>query len=340
MRRREFIAGLGGAAAWPVVARAQQGGRVRRIGVLMNGDENDPLQKARVSAFTQALADLDWTDGRNVRMDVRWYGGDINRKPANFASFFVRALVQELVGLQPDIIVTIGTGATVAVQRETRTIPIVFAGAVDPPASGLVARLDRPSGNVTGFAFYEASLAGKSLELLWEIAPGLKRALMFTPDFIPLSTFSSTYMPSFETAARSLKVEPITAPVHSDIEIDTAIIALGREPGGGLVVLTNAFMLAHRALIILAAARNNVPAVYNLSAYARDGGLLSYGPDLVDIFRRAASYVDRILRGAKPGDLPVQFPVKYEMVINLKTAKSLGLTVPQSILLRADEVIE
>jgi putative ABC transport system substrate-binding protein len=206
----------------------------------------------------------------------------------------------------------------------------------DPVASGIVSRLDRPGGNVTGFAAFEASLAGKWLELLSEIAPGLKRAaFMFNPDAAPVSFL----MPSFETAARSLNVAPIIAAVRSDIEIDTAIIALGREPGGGLVA-ADAFTFAHRLPIISAAARNNLPAVYNLSAYARDGGLLSYGADLVDSYRRAATYVDRILRGATPGDLPVQFPVKYEMVVNPKTAKALGLTVPQSILLRADEVIQ
>jgi putative ABC transport system substrate-binding protein len=329
MRRREFIAGLGGtAAAWPLAAWAQQGDRVRRIGVLMGFDENDPEGKLRYSAFTQTLADLGWTDGRNVRIDLRWGGGDGTR---------TRALARELVGLKPDIIVTNTTPATAALQRETRTIPIVFAGLGDPVASGLVARLDRPSGNITGFAVWEASMGGKWLELLSEIAPGLRRAaIMFNPDTAPVSV----YMPSFETAARSLKVVPITAPVHSDGEIEAAIIALGREPGGGLVVMPNIFVTAHRAPIISAAARNNVPAVYHLSAFARDGGLLSYGADPVDYWRRAASYVDRILRGAKPGDLPVQLPVKYEMVLNLKTAKALGLAVPPSILLRADEVIE
>jgi putative tryptophan/tyrosine transport system substrate-binding protein len=242
-----------------------------------------------------------------------------------------------LVGLQPDIIVTGGTPPTVAVQRETRTIPIVFADVGDPVASGIVPRLNRPSGNITGFALYEAPMGGKWLEVLSEIAPGLKRAaIMFNPDTAPVSTF----MPSFETAARSLQVVLITAPVHSDIEIETAIIALGREPGDGLFVMGDVFTGAHRAPIILAAARNNVPAVYGFSYFARDGGLLSYGADPLDPLRRAATYVDRILRGAKPGDLPVQFPVKFEMVVNLKTAKSLGLTLPQSILLRADEVIE
>jgi putative ABC transport system substrate-binding protein len=207
----------------------------------------------------------------------------------------------------------------------------------DPVASGIVARLDRPSGNITGFAILEATLGGKWLELLSEIAPGLKQAgIMFNPDTAPVSAF----MPSLETAARSLKVEPIPAPVHSDVEIERAIVALGREPGGGLVVVPDVFTTNHRAPIILAAARNNVPAVYPVSDFARDGGLLSYGVDLVDPFRGAATYVDRILRGAKPGDLPVQLPTKFEMVLNLKTAKALGLAVPPSILLRATEVIE
>jgi putative ABC transport system substrate-binding protein len=328
IRRREFITLLGGAAAWPLAARAQQGDRVRRIGVLMGFDENDPQGKLRLSAFTQALADLGWTDGRNVRIDLRWGRGDVNR---------IRALARELVSSQPDIIVTGGTAGAVALQRETRTIPIVFANVADPVASGIVARLDRPSGNVTGFANFEATLGGKWLELLSEIAPGLKRAaIMFNPDTAPVST----YMPSFEMAARSLKVVPIMAPVHGDVEIETAITALGREPGGGLVVMPDVFTGTHRAPIILAAAQNNVPAVYGLSDFARDGGLLSYGIDQADTYRRAASYVDRILRGEKPGDLPVQFPTKLEMVVNLKTAKALGLAVPPSIMLRADEVIE
>jgi len=328
MRRRDFIAGLGAAAAWPLPARAQREERVRRIGVLIGGRENDPVQKPRLSAFTQALADSGWTVGRNVRTDLRWGGGDTNR---------IRALAQELVGLQPDIILTGGTPATTAVQRETRTIPIVFATAVDPIASGVVAQLDRPGGNVTGFAMLEASLGGKWLELLSEIAPGLKRAaIMFNPDTAPVSV----YMPSFETAARSLKVAPIIAPVHGDVEIETTIIALGREPGGGLVAMPDTFMTVHRAPIILAAARNNVPGVYWQSAFARDGGLLSYGVDQVDAYRRAATYVDRILRGEKPAELPVQLPTKFEMIVNLKTAKALGLAVPPSILLRADEVIE
>jgi putative ABC transport system substrate-binding protein len=262
-------------------------------------------------------------------MDLRWYGGDDTNR--------IRALAQDLVGLQPDIILAGGTLATIALQRETRTIPIVFGTGGDPVARGIVPRLDRPGENITGFANFEGALAGKWLELLSEIAPGLKRAaLMFNPD----TAIASTYIPSLETAARSLKVEPIIAHIRSDAEIETAIIAVGREPGGGLVVVPDGFMAAHQAPIILAAARNDVPSVFWLPDFARAGGLLSYGVDLVDTYRRAASYVDRILRGEKPGDLPVQFPTKFEMAVNLKTAKALGLTVPQSILLSADEVIE
>jgi putative ABC transport system substrate-binding protein len=327
MNRREFITLFGGAAAWPLAARAQQGDRVRLIGVLMPYDENDPVIKPRVSAFTQALAGLGWTEGRNARMDLRWGGGDANR---------IRALGQGLVGLQPDIILASSIAATVALQRETRTIPIVFATGGDPVASGIVERLNQPGGNITGFANIELTLGGKWLELLSEIALGLKRlAIMFNPDL-----FAAAYIPSLETAARSLKVVPITAPVRSDVEIETAINALGREPGGGLVVTGDVFSVVHRAPIIMAAARNKVPAIYGLSEFVRDGGLLSYGTDQVDTYRRAATYVDRILRGEKPAELPVQFPTKFEMVVNRKTATALGLAIPPSILLRVDEVIE
>jgi putative ABC transport system substrate-binding protein len=309
------------AAAWPFAARAQQGERVRRIGVLTAPDEDDPFEKTAVSAFTQTLADLGWTDGHNVRIDLRWGGGDINR---------IRALAQELVSLPPDIIVTVATPATVAVQRQTRTIPIVFANVGDPVAAassrGSTARVGtspasptlKPRWGASGLSCSRRSRPGSSGSHSCSI-----------PTWPPVSAF----MPSLETAARSLKVEPIIAPVHSDV-------ALGRERGGGLVVVPDGFIGAHQPPIISAAARNNVPAVYWPSDFARDGGLLSYVPDYVDIFRRAATYVDRILRGAKPGDLPVQFPTKFEMAVNLKTAKALGLTVPPSILLRADEVIE
>jgi putative ABC transport system substrate-binding protein len=311
------------APAGPVRTPAYPRGLRRVRTVLLPGDENDLVAKTIVSAFTQALSDLGWADGRNVQIDLRWAGVDINR---------IRAFAQELVGLHPDIILTGGTPAAVAVQRETRTIPIVFVGVSNNP-NPLVWRPQE----ITGFPTFEAWRGGKWLQVLSEIAPGLKRAaIMFNPD----TFLVSTYMPSLETTARSLKVAPIIAQVHSDIEIETAIIALGREPGGGLVVMPDIFMGVHRAPIILAAARNNVPAVYWLSAFARDGGLLSYGPDFVDNFRRAAAYVDRVLRGAKPGDLPVQIPTKYEMVVNLKTAKALGITVPRTLLVAADEVIE
>jgi putative ABC transport system substrate-binding protein len=310
------------------MAHAQQAARIRRIGMLMAGDENDPVWKPLVPAFTLALADLGWTDRRNVRMDVRWYGDDINR---------IRALARELVGLQPHIILANSTPATVALQRETRAIPIVFMGLADPVASGIVPRLDRPSGNITGFVIWEASLGGKWLELLSEIAPGLERvAIIFNPDTAP----ALAYTPSFERAAKSLKIEPITAPIHGDVEIETAIVSLGREPGGGLVFMPDVFTTAHRVPIILAAARNNLPAVYAVSEFVRDGGLLSYGVELVDNFRRAASYVDRILRGENVGDLPIQFPTKYNLIINLRTAKTLGLTIPETLLATADEVIQ
>jgi putative tryptophan/tyrosine transport system substrate-binding protein len=333
IRRREFIAGLGGAAAWPRTVRAQQGERVRRIGIIEALDENDPLAKSGLSAaksdlpaFTQSLADLGWVVGRNVRMDIRYAGADISR---------IRALARELVGLQPDIIVAVTTAATAALQRETRTIPIVFMGVGDPVASGLVAALKQPGGNITGFGFSETPMGSKWLELLSEIAPGLKRAaIMFNPDTPP----ASLYVPAFETAAWSLKVGPIIAPVHSDVEIESAINALGGEPRGGLVVNSDSFMFAHRVAIISMAARNNVPAVYSLSQYVRDGGLLSYGGK--DSMPSAAPYVDRILRGAKPNELPVQFSTKFELVINLKTAKALGLTILPNLLALADEVIE
>jgi putative ABC transport system substrate-binding protein len=301
---------------------------MRRIGVLMGYDENDPEAKGWLSGFTQGLAELGWTEGRNMRMGVRWAESNVDR---------TRMFAKELVDLQPDVILANTTLVTAALQRETRTIPIVFVGVRDPVASRIVPRLDRPNGNTTGLATFEGSLGGKWLELLWEIAPWLKRAaIMFNPDAAPISTF----MPSLETGAGSLKVASITAPVRSDVEIETAINTLGREPGGGLIITSDSFMGTHRASIISAAARNNVPAVYAYSYYTRDGGLLSYGPDLENDYSRAATYVDLILRGAKPAELPVQLPTKYELVVNLKTAKALGLTVPQSILLRADEIIE
>jgi putative tryptophan/tyrosine transport system substrate-binding protein len=331
MRRRDFIAGLVGAtAASSLAVHAEQSDRVRRVGVLVPANENDPEAKALLSWFTQGLAELGWTEGRNVRIDVRWAAGGVEQ---------VRALARELVDLQPEIIFVNATPMTAALQAETRTIPIVFTGVSDPVGSGFIANVPRPGGNLTGFIDLEASMGGKWLELLTEIAPGVKRvAIMFNPETAPDG--GSYFLPSFEAAARSLKMESIVAPVHSDAEIETVMTSLGREPGGGLVVMTDAFMPVHRAPIILLASRNNVPTVYPQSVFVRDGGLLSYGPNRADLFRRSASYIDRILRGAKPAELPVQLPTKFEMAVNAKTAKALGLGVPPSILLRADEVIE
>jgi putative tryptophan/tyrosine transport system substrate-binding protein len=330
MRRREFIAGIGSAAAWPVAARAQQGGGMRRVAVLLPYDENDPGAKAFLSAFSQGLSALGWTDGRNLRMEIRWAAGNIDR---------MRTSAKELIDLQPDLIFTDSTPQTAAFQRDTRTIPIVFVMVSDPVGSGFVASLPRPGGNITGFTHLEASMGGKWLQLLTEIAPGINRvAIMFNPDTAPYVT--SYYLPSFETAARSLKLEPIATLVRSDAEIETVLTSLGREPRGGLIVMPDAFTTTHRAQIISLAARNNLPAIYQTTIFVRDGGLLSYGADQRDMYYRAASYVDRILRGENAADLPIQLPVKFVMAFNSKTAKALGLAVPPSILLSADEVIE
>jgi putative ABC transport system substrate-binding protein len=328
--RRKFIAALGGTAfVWPLAARAQQPA-MSRIGVLMAYDENDPVAKVLLSGFTQGLAELGWTNGRNLRMDIFWTGTNVDR---------IRMFAKELVDLQPDVILANSTPVTAALQRETRTIPIVFVIVSDPVGDGFVASLPRPGGNITGFGYAEAEMAGKLLELLTEIAPGVTRAAaMFNPNTI--AGGGSYYLPPFEAAARALKVAPIAAPVHNDAEIETVIISLGREPGGGLVLMPDNFVQVHSAPIISLAAQSHVPAVYFAQRFVRDGGLLSYGPDFGDLFRSAAPYVDRILRGAKPADLPVQLPTKFWMAVNSKTAKALGLTIPISFLQRADEVIE
>jgi putative ABC transport system substrate-binding protein len=303
---------------------------MQRVGVLMPYDEHDPDAKVSLSAFIQGLATSGWADGRNVRVDLRWAAASVD---------LLRRFAKELVDLQPGVVLVVGTPGTASLKRETRTLPIVFVNVGDPVGDRFVAGLPRPDGNITGFMSQEAGMAGKWLELLTGIAPDITRvAAMFNPDTAPSG--GSLFLPVFETAARSLRVEPIPAPVQSDREIETAITSLGSNQGAGLVVMPDGFMLVHRAPIILLAAQHRVLAVYSRSVFAREGGLLSYGPDIADMFRRAATYVDRILRGAKPADLPVQFPTKFEMVVNLKTAKALGLTVPQSILLRADEVIE
>ena len=332
MRRRDFITLLGGAAAaWPLAARAQQGERIRRIGILLSLDESDPEAKAQLSGFTHGIAELGWIEGRNLRTEIRWGSGDVDR---------IRTFAKELVALHPDVILAHGTPVTAALQRETRTIPIVFVTVTDPVGDGFVAGLPHPGGNITGFLTSESAITAKMFELLTEIAPGLKRvAMLFNPDTAPGG--GGYYFRDFEAAARSTNVEPIAARARSDAEIGAVVTSLGGEPGSGLVIMPDYFMLSHRGPIISLAARNNVPAIYPWrSLVANDGALLTYGPDLRDIVRRGAPYVDRILRGEKPADLPVQVPVKFEMAVNAKTAKALGLTVPPSILLRADEVIE
>ena len=330
MRRRDFIAGLGSVAAWPFAAQAQPAEWVGRVGVLMGFDENTPGAKDWLSGFTRGLSEAGWTDGRNLRIDVRWAAGSADR---------IGMFAKELVDLQPDVILSHGTPVTAALQRGTRTIPIVFVFVADPVGSGFVAGLPRPGGNITGFIDEEAGMAGKWLELLTHIAPGVRRvAMMFNPDTAPSG--GSHFLPPFESGARSLKLQPFAARVRSDAEIEMFLTSFGLEPRGGLIVMPDLFMQVHRATIISQAAQNNIPAIYQLSFFAREGGLLSYGPDGADLFRRAAPYVDRILRGAKAADLPVQLPTKFEFVVNLKTAKALGLVVPQSILLSADQVIE
>ena len=331
IRRREFIFTLGGAAAaWPLAARAQQTDQVRRIGVLMNFPSSDPEGKALLAEFTRHLAELGWTEGRNVRIDARWGGSNVD---------LMRTLAKELVGLQPDVLLATSTPTTAVLARETQTIPIVFTFVADPIGSRFIANLSHPGGNITGFSMIEASMASKSLELLREVAPGIKRvAIMFNPDTAPF--VNSMVMPVFETAAKSFNIAPIAAPVHSDAEIETVITSLSREPGGALFGGPDTFITNHRATIISLAARNRLPAVYGPTVFARDGGFVSYGADFQDNFRRSALYVDKILRGAKPSELPVQMPMKYLLIINLKTAHALGLTVPQTLLALADEVIE
>ena len=331
MKRREFITLIGGAAAWPLAARAQQSERVRRIGVLMSADQDDPEGKAQLSGFSQELAALGWTDGRNLRTEIRWGGGNVDR---------ARIFAKELVALQPDVILAQGTPVTAALQRETRTIPIVFVVVTDPVGDGFVAGLPHPGGNITGFLTSESAITAKMLELLTEIAPGLKRvAMLFNPDTAPGG--GTYYFRDFEAAAQASKVEPIAARARTDTEIETAVSSLGGASGSGLIVMPDFFMFNHVEPIILLVARNNVPAIYPWRfVVARKGALLSYGPDLKDIVRRGAPYVDRILHGANPAELPVQVPTKFETAVNVKTAKALGLEVPTSILLRTDELIE
>jgi len=328
MKRRTFITLLGGAAAWPLAARAQQGERMRRIGVLMNLAESDPEGEARIAAFREGLAKLGWTDGRNVRIDVRWAAANADR---------FRTYAAELVALAPDVILVATTPGVAALQQATRTVPIVFVSTADPVGGGFVSNLARPGGNTTGFALYEYGTSAKWLELLKEIAPTVTRVAVVRD---PALVSGTGQLAAIQAVAPSFGVELSPVDVRDAGEIERAIATFARSPNGGLIVTASPAQAAQRKLIITQAAQHRLPAVYGFRYNVADGGLISYGPDSIDPYRRAATYVDRILKGEKPADLPVQAPVKYELVINLKTAKALGLTIPDKLLARADEVIE
>jgi putative tryptophan/tyrosine transport system substrate-binding protein len=327
MRRRDFISFVGSAAAWPLAASAQQPERMRRIGVLMALKEDDPQGQADVVAFQQALLELGWINGRNIRLDYRWATGDPDR---------VRAEATDLVQSAPDAIVVNSTPAARAFQQATHAVPIVFVAIADPVRTGVVQSLAHPGGNITGFTNFEASMGSKWLELLKEIAPRTTRvALIFNPD-----THSGQFFQTLEAAGPSIGIETVQTPVHNEAEIERALASFNEEANVGLVSMPDIFTSAHRGLIISLATKYRLPAVSWTRPFAAEGGLMSYGVDVLDLFRRAASYVDRILKGAKPADLPVQQPTKFELVINLKTAKALGLTVPAELLTQADEAIE
>jgi ABC-type uncharacterized transport system substrate-binding protein len=328
VRRREFITVIGGVAAWPLTARAQQSGRMRRVGVLLNLAADDPEGQSRLAAFLQGLQEAGWAAGRNLRVDLRWGGGDMER---------IRKQAADLVALGPDVILASTNQVIVALQQATRVVPIVFAAVTDPVAGGFVESLARPGRNATGFTSAEYSMSAKWLELLKDVAPGVTRAAVLYDARNPggLPQFAAV-----QSMAAALGVELTPVSLLGPAEIERALGAFAQVPNGGLIVTRIAEAIMHREVIIAAAARNQLPAVYPLRFFASDGGLLSYGPDIVDQHRRAAAYVDRILRGEKPADLPVQAPTKYELVINLKTAKALSIDVPASVLARADEVIE
>jgi putative tryptophan/tyrosine transport system substrate-binding protein len=327
--RRELLAALGGAAAaWPVAARAQQGERMRSIGVLMSLVEDDPEGQARVAAFLQGLQQLGWTDGRNVRIDIRWAAGDADR---------MRRYAAELVALAPEVILATGTPVTAALLQATRSVPIVFVVVPDPVANGFVESLARPGGNATGFTVYEYGLGGKWLELLKEIAPHVTRAAVLRD---PAIASGIGQLAAIQGVAPALGVELRPVGVRDAGEVERAVTAFAREPNGGLIVLASPLAIVQRDLIITLAARHRLPAVYTLRFFVTGGGLICYGPDSVEPYRRAAGYVDRILRGEKPADLPVQAPTKYDLIINLKTARALGVDIPATLLARADEVIE
>jgi ABC-type uncharacterized transport system substrate-binding protein len=329
MKRRDFIKVIAGSvAAWPLGARAQRGERVPRIGLLM-ATADDREGQARVTALKQGFQELGWIEGRNIVIETRFGGGDVGR---------IRAHAAELVALAPDVIVGNTTPVIRALRQATSSIPIVMAAVNDPVEQGFVSSLAHPGGNITGFSFVDFQIVGKWLEMLKEAAPRVSRAaLMFNPDTGPQYYL---YLRSFETVPRSIAIEVTAAPVRDTAEIEAAIAKLGREPDGGLIVAPDGYMTVHQHLLIRLAQQHQLPAVYALRTFVAQGALMSYGPDAYDVLRRSASYVDRILKGEKPGDLPVQAPTKYELVINLNTAKALGIEVPPTLLARADEVFE
>jgi putative tryptophan/tyrosine transport system substrate-binding protein len=333
MRRRDFVTLLGGAAAWPRAVRAQQQpDRMRRIGVLHSLGADDPVAQPEIAAFQQALRELGWEDGRNIKVEYRWAAGDVAK---------MSALARDLVNSQFDVLVSRATPVTRAVVNETRTIPIVFVQVSDPVGDGFIASFARPGGNATGFTNIESSMIGKWVELLKEIVPRLARAaFLYHPQTTPGPAGGSYFLRPFETVARLFQVEPITVAVHDISELKEAINSLAQIPHGGLIVSPGTFILVHRDLVLRAAAQSRLPSIYPFTFWAHQGGLMSYGTNSPDLFRRAASYVDRILKGANPADLPVQAPTKFELVINLKAANALGLEIPPMLLARADEVIE
>jgi putative ABC transport system substrate-binding protein len=330
MRRREFTRLLGGGiVACSVAAHAQQTERVRRIAVLTSSAESDQEGKSSIAAFKEGLRALGWVEVRNIEIDIRWAAADVE---------LMKRFAKELVALQPDLILTSSTPAAAAMLRQTRTIPIVFVLVADPVGSGFVESLPRPGGNATGFTPIVSSLGGKWVELLKEIAPRVARvALLFNP---PTATFIEGYLDAFKAAAATIGAEAVVAPVNDMPGLETLVATEAREPNSGLVVMPDAFTIQHRAEIIAQAARYHIPAVYWSRSFTEVGGLISYGPYIVDEYRRAASYADRILKGSKPSELPVQAPVKFDLVVNLKTARALGLDVPPSLLAAADEVID
>ena len=329
MRRRDFITLLGGGAAWPLTARAQQPERMRRIAYLHGLAEGDPEAQARIIAFRQSLAALGWIEGRNISIDYRFAAGD----PAR-----AQSIAADVVGSAPDLIVGNSTAIITALKRATTSIPVVFAVVNDPVGQGLIASLARPGGNITGFTFIEFQIIGKWLELLKEVAPGMDRAaLIFNPETVP---YYARYLRLFESEPRSIAVEVAPAPVRDEGGIEAAVAAVARKPGGGLIVAPDPFVNVHRALVMTLSQRHRLPAVYGFRHFVPEGALMSYGPDGLDTVRRSATYVDRVLKGASPADLPAQGPTKFELSVNLKTARTLGLTVPPSLLALADEVIE